>query len=319
MGSDTIVTLILAIEDLYYVLYARLVIEIGNVQLCSSFNLDIRRLSGKDIIVLPEPSHLLAILNICKGVLDARQVCQVLNEEIIEQHQEEFVQQAIKKYRDMGRQPDDVLGYRRHVRKLINDPDSGFSQEWRGLNPVYQMAPKEILAILSEKYLSVTPREKPAGNVVSLDLPFIDPNTVDPGIWEQKIIRAHRQATLAILEGKSVGEVRREDDRGCNLMDYVKEKKCVCFSFCSCARECTKDAERLCPCAERMMRGLLVEQSGQTFAERCRMLAEVVFEGLSAVKREASEDEMASELTLGLELFKKEVLKHRQAKNETRN
>lgn len=314
MVSDNIVTLIFAIEDLYYVLYARLAIEIGNVQLCSSFNLDIRGLSGKDAVVLPEPRHLLAILNICKEVLDARQVCQVLNEEILKRHQEEFVQQAIKEYSDMGRQPDDMFGYRRHIRELVNDPTSRFSQQWRGLNPVYQMAPKEILAILSEKYLSATSPEKRADNAVALELPFVDPNTVDPDVWERRTVRAHRQATLAILEGKSVGEVRREADEGFNAMDYVKEQKCVCFGFCSCAEECTRDAERLCPCAERVMRALVVEQAGQNFGQQGSLLAEVVFEGLSAVRRDASKYDMARELTPGLDLFKNEVVKLREAR-----
>jgi hypothetical protein len=333
MESDTLVSLILAVEDLYYVLYARLAIEVGNVQLCTSFDLDIRGMSGKDVVLLPDPERLLDILAACKKFVDSPRICQVLNEEIIKQHQEKFMQENIQRYRDSEDnnatginwqvvENDDELGYRRHIREMINDPDSEF-QKWKGLNPVFKMAPNEILAFLSEKYLSATPREVSTGvNTPSSALPFVDPTNMDPFIWETKTIRAHRQATLAILESRCVGEVRREQDKegtGTHLMDYVKEKKCICFNTCSCAHDCTYDVERPCPCAERMMRALQLEESDQSLGQQCTILAEVIFEGLVAMKKEATMDDMCRDLLLGIELFYKEVWKKRSSQAEKHN
>ncbi|KAJ9207884.1 hypothetical protein DTO164E3_170 [Paecilomyces variotii] len=312
--SNSIPTLIKTIEDCYYVLYARLAIEMGNVQLCASFNLDIRRLSGRDTMTLPEPSHLYLILRACKEVLEAPEVCKVLDAEIVKQHQEEFVRRAMAEFEQKEHTANDLLGYRRYITSLIEQEDSEFSRTWRGLNPVYQMAPGEILAMLSEKYLSVEPVKKNS-TLATRDLPFIDRERVNPDAWEREIILDNRQATWAKLEGKSVGEMRREDERR-PLLDYVKECKCICFSFCSCATECTNNVERLCPCAERMMRILLAEGSSprdQAFGQRCADLAALVFEGLASVYRGAHGSEMAMELKSALDLFKREVLNERLA------
>lgn len=308
--------MIKAVEDLYYVLYARLAIETGNVQLCSSFNLDIRRLSGRDTFQLPEPSHLILILRACKDVLEVPEVCKVLDAEIVTQHQEDFVRRAMANFEEKGHTANDLLGYRRYIMSLIEQGDSEFCQNWRGLNPVYQMAPGEILAMLSEKYLSVAAVEKNSNYATDENLPFIDRERVDPDEWERQIILDNRQATWAKLEGKSVGEMRREDERR-PLLDYVKEYKCICLSFCSCANDCTNDVERPCPCAERMMRILLAEQStsprGQAFGQRCADLAALVFEGLASVYRGAHGSEMAMELKSALDLFKREVLNERRS------
>lgn len=317
--SNSLLTLIKTIEGLYYVLYARLTIEIANVHLCSSFDLDIRRMSGKDSLLLPEPSHLYAILRAFKDFLRSPDICSVLDREIIKQHQEDFVHRAVEKTTQMGHAPDDLVGYRRHILKLVSDPNSPFCRRWRGLYPIYQMAPGEILAILSEKYLSVEPRQMNLNSEAGTrELPFIDPERVDPDLWEREIIQDNRQATWAKLEGKSVGEMRREDKRR-PLVDYVRERKCICFSFCSCANECTNKVERPCPCAERMMRILLAEQDpgsyGLTFPEHCNELAEVAFEGLAAIHRGAEnlDDAVAIEVKFSLDLFEKEVAHHRDA------
>ncbi|KAN0080923.1 Protein phosphatase 2C (PP2C)-like domain containing protein, partial [Elaphomyces granulatus] len=317
--SNSVPTLIKTVEDLYYVLYARLVIEMSNVQLCSSFDLDIRCTNGMDRFFLPEPKHLYAIFCSCKDVLDSPQVCKELDKEIIRQHQERFIRKAIRKSTgtNASSNASDSTGYRRYIMQLTSDPNSPFCQKWRGLNPVFQMAPGEILAVLSEKYLSVTPRERRISNALK-HFPFLDWESVDSGIWERKAIEAHRQATLAMLEGKSVGDKRREDYNR-PLIEYVRERKCVCYGFCACAKRCTQNAERLCPCAERTMSIFLsLDPEELPFGSRCTILAEIIFDGFSKVPREDANTEIAEEVQFALDIFEREIKDHRRAVRRVR-
>jgi hypothetical protein len=314
--SNSIPTLIKIVEDLYYVLYARLVIEMSNVQLCSSFNLDIRRKAGMDRFFLPEPKHLYAIFCSCKDVLDSPEVCKELDKEIIKQHQERFIRETARRSTDMKASDyaGDSTGYRRYIMQLTSDPNSPLCQKWRGLNPVFQMAPGEILAVLSEKYLSVTPRERRISNALK-HFPFLDWESVDSELWERKAIEAHRQAALAMLEGKSVGDKRREDFNR-PLIDYVRERKCVCYGFCACAKRCTHDAERLCPCAERTMSIFLsLDPEELPFASRCTILAEIIFDGFSKVD---ASTEIAEEVQFALDIFEREIKDHRRTVRRVR-
>ncbi|KAI9043797.1 uncharacterized protein KD926_002687 [Aspergillus affinis] len=108
---------------------------------------------------------------------------------------------------------DDLPGYRRDIMSVASDSSSPFRQKWTNGTLLYDMPPEEVLTVLSEKYLALTPKVIFLDKLPKSELPFVNSELADPEVWERELIKDHRQATLAKLEGKSVGDVRREDDR----------------------------------------------------------------------------------------------------------
>lgn len=312
--SSSLVELKEVVEDLYYAVYSRLIAEMANVELCSSFTVHIRRMSAKDSIGLPEPSHMYKIFLSCKEILDSPKICSGLNKHTIQMCQEGFIRRVAEKISQTGFSYDDILGYRRHIVKEVANECSPFCHKWLPLSVVYRMPPAEILASLSEKYLSIVPKGAISDEVPVSKLPFVNPDTIRPDIWEHQVINDHRQATLAKLEGKSIGDTRREDDER-RLLDFAKERKCVCASTCTCAYECTLDVERPCPCAPRMIRIMLAtrrqDPGAQPLGARCSGLAKALFDGLAVINREVSDTEMVEELGRSLRLLEEEIQKER--------
>ena len=313
MPCGTAVSFILSLEDLYYALYARIVVEMANVELCSAFNIDVRRLNlAKDAFVLPHPEHLYKLLVRFKSVLDSPEVCSVLDMRAVKDRQGEIIRRTAQKVTDLASASNDVLGYRQFIMDIVNDEGSAFRQKWAGLSRIYQMPPDEVLMVWSEKYLTIMPKPMAQWDVSSSDLPFTNPDNVNPRVWEFDRVNAHRAATLAKLEGKSVGEVRRRDDH-CSqrLITFVREKKCICLSSCTCAWPCTNDAERLCPCSEPMMRLLLSQNrkkpGDKPFWLRCASLARAIFEGFSATRVDVADGEMTTEVDCAIQLFEHEI------------
>lgn len=304
------------VENLYYAVYARLIAEMANVELCSSFTVDIRRVSAKDTIALPEPSHMYKIFLSCKEILDSSSICSELNKHTIQVCQEGFIRRVGNRMSHGSIPLDDLLGYRRHILNEVSNELSPFCQKWRRLSVVYRMPAAEVLAVLSEKYLSIMPKSAVSEEIPVSDLPFINPDTIRPDVWECQIIQDHRQATLAKLEGKSIGDIRRENS-GRRLLDFVKERKCVCPSTCTCAPECTMDVERPCPCAPRMMRIMVAKRrrgpGAQPLGVRCSGLAKAIFDGLAVINRQVGDSEMVEELGRALQLLEEEIQKERMA------
>lgn len=305
------------IENLYYALYSRLVVEMANVDLCSSSTVNLRRMSAKDVFALPEPSQMYKIFLACKEILDSSSIRSNLNTTTIHLCQEEFFRRLADRLSATDITYDDTMGYRRHI---INEVSSGllpFCNKWLRLSVVYRMPSAQVLALLSEKYLLIMPKAPIDGEVPVSDLPFVNPDTIHPDRWERQIIQDHRQATLAKLEGKSIGDVRREDDAR-RLLDFAKERKCVCPSTCTCASDCTLDVERPCPCAPRMMRIMLAQRrrgpGAQALGARCSGLAKAIFDGLAVISREIPDAEMVDELGRSLRLLEEEVRKERAAR-----
>lgn len=314
LSSDSIASLVDAVEGLYYALFARLIMEMANVDLCSCFHLNLHGLASKASCTLPEPTHLFKILLFCKRILVSPAICPKINTELVRQHQSAYVRVAISRSESMGIFPDDLLGYRRDIMGLVSNSSSAFRRKWTNGILIYEMPPEEILTALSEKYLTLTPKVAFRDELPASELPFVHSELADPEIWERELIKDHRQATLAKLEGKSIGDVRREDERR-RLCDYVKEYKCVCRSSCSCACDCTLDPERPCPCAERQMRVLVVKRrkgiSPREFGARCSSLAKAVFQGFSCLRRDVEDQEIAKEFDRALLLFAEEIQKQR--------
>ncbi|KAI9371994.1 hypothetical protein BJX61DRAFT_534330 [Aspergillus egyptiacus] len=310
--SNSITDLVDSAENLYYGLYARLIMEIAAADLCGSFTLEFRRMPINGAFALPEPNQLCKILLVCKLILDDHTMCVNLNEALIREHQNEFIRYSMEKVERAGFFQDDLLGYRPHALRVIGNESSDFCQKWRNAPVAYQMPPAQILTLQSEKYLAFTPRSTVQQAVPALNLPFIDPSTVHPEIWEREIILDNRQATLAKLEGKCLGELRRQDDRR-RLIDFVREKKCICRPVCSCAWDCTLDVERPCPCAERMLSLMIAKRRRSIgplpFGPRCSALAKSIFQGLASIRSDANDDELSAEMDRAIIICAEEIRK----------
>jgi hypothetical protein len=320
MNQVSTTKLLMTIEDLYYAVYARLNIEIGNLKLCQSFGFDIRKMALSQKLLareyLPESSHLHMIFNACKKILKSDDICGFLDKEIIRQNQADYVRRAVQSSAAAGYHPEDQLSYHRYVQRLVSDPKSPFYQKWYGLNPIYESAPGMVLATLSEKYLALVPKEKGIQEQEA-KMKLATESVEDPAKQERKRVFANREAACAMLNGISVGEYRRTEGKW-TVRQYVKEKLCVCFGFCSCSIKCTIKSDKPCPCNTRMSIICPTQEPDdrQTFADRCAELAAAVFEGLCAVEHNATMFEMAMELKDGLDLFHEEVIGYRRSCTE---
>lgn len=309
--SQSVVDLVDAVENLYYACYARLMLEIANVELCATSDLDVKHLSNKSSASfrLPEPNHLLKIYLCCREILDAPSICHEINTALVHQYQDAYIHQALDRITaEGGFILDDLLGYRASVMGVLTDRSSLFHQHWDS-EPLYTMPPAELLTELSEKYLAFLPKAPVVDPVPGTELPWMSSNGVDSERWERQIIRAHRQATLAKLEHRAIGDVRRDDGRR-RLRDYLSERQCVCRATCTCASTCTADPERPCPCAERMLRIATARHGGsrrRSLGARSTSLAKAIFEGVAAMRRDVDEFAIAVELERGMELIGEEL------------
>ncbi|KAF4175032.1 hypothetical protein CNMCM8694_009337 [Aspergillus lentulus] len=315
VNTDSLVELIEVTEKLYYSLYARLVMEIANVELCSHFDLNLRRMLIKETFTLPETSHLRDIFITFKDVLDAPEICSGLDYDLVKQHQDSIIRHATDKLAITGFSAHDLIGYRISTLKIVSDDTHPFVLKWRGLVYLYQMPGVETITVMSEMYLTIMPKVTATDDFPTTELPFIDRDSIQPEIWQRENVLDNRQATLAKLEGRSVGDIRRDDGRR-RLLDFVKEKKCICRSFCSCAADCTMDVVLACPCSERILcivQAKRHEAAGaQDFGPRCGSLARAFFEGLAMVSREVAHYELVTELHRAMRLFEEVVGKQRQ-------
>ncbi|EAW08441.1 uncharacterized protein ACLA_031740 [Aspergillus clavatus NRRL 1] len=316
VDTDSLPELIEITENLYYSLYARLIMEIANVELCSYFDLDLRRMVIKEVFTLPEPGHLIKILITFKDFLDAREVCVDLDRTLLKERQREIIRRATARMAITGFSTHDLVGYRTFTVRIVSDDTHPFCQKWRGLAYLYQMPGVETLTLFSEKYLTIMPKVMFTGGYPMTDLPFTNRNAIAPDVWERETILDNRTATLAKLESKTIGDIRRQDTRR-RLIDYVKEHKCICRSSCKCSADCTMDVEQPCPCSERILCIALAQRrrgaGEQDFGPRCGSLARALFEGLAMVSRDVAHYELVAQLNHAMQLLEEEVGKQRHA------
>jgi hypothetical protein len=314
--TQSLALLIHTVENLYYSLYARVVLEMANIELCSCFNMDVRPRHIRPHFVLPDADHLYRIFLVCKDALDGDGICDTLQEGVVLQHQADYINHVTAKEAVKGFAADDLLGYRRYALSIVSERSSDFCKKWQFLTPFFCDTPPEIITLLSEKYLTAIPKRMPDVDRSYHDLPFADPKTIDPVAWEKEIILDHRLATLAKLEGKSIGDERLADAQ-VNLLNLVQQHKCICSSVCSCAHDCTLDVERACPCAERKLRMLLAQDhkgpGSSNFINRANSLARSCFEELAMTRRDATDEQMIGKLGLVFEMFDLEIHKERTA------
>ncbi|KAJ5155305.1 hypothetical protein N7492_008108 [Penicillium capsulatum] len=312
--TDSLSNLIEIVENLFYVLYSRLVLEMANMELAALFKMATRPSTTHLKFVLPDPNHLYRIFLAFKDVLDAPSMCEAPRSDLISYYQERYIHRVTTHEATREISLDDVLGFRRYAVNVVSERPSSYYDKWEHLIPCFDSIPANIMAILAEKYLTVVPNVVPDDDVPLSDLPFYHLKMTDPEAWERDIIMDHRIATLAKLQGRSIGDERR-DDRRVRLLPLSKQQKCICASICTCARDCTYDVERFCPCAERQLRIMLARRrkdtGGSGFMTRANTLGRAFFHGLSSLKPEVESQCINNQIHIALDLFELEIQKER--------
>ncbi|OKL59452.1 hypothetical protein UA08_05120 [Talaromyces atroroseus] len=313
LKNGSVVDFVFAIEDLYFSLYARLEVEIALLHFCSSFISRGRKPKHSTSPTLPDPNHVYTILNVCRDVLDDKSVCSAFDGRLVSYHKRLYVEEMNRRYIFEGTLPLDPTGYRAHVNERVKDPNSSAYRHWCQIYPELQHLSVDILAFLSEKYHPIYPCPVRKQN----EFAFKTPNTnflsnKFAAAWEENMICAHRLCSLAKIQGKAVGELRREEE-AFNVIRYASEQKCICLDICSCSRICTRSGSTLCPCSGRWLRGVLTHQpeSGDSIREKSTVMGELTYESLAALKRELPDDLVQRELLGGINIIREEMIKQR--------
>lgn len=283
--GDLSKNLLVAAEDLFYVIYARLKSEISNIELRQTFHFDIPHLvNGRLYPVhrcLPEPNHLKHIFQACLALLKSDEVGGPLDQEILRQEQADRVEKAMKSVVDQGHGPS-------------NTPTPS-GKQFRGLGLRHDASPAMVLGTLAEKYRGRYHKTT---------------SCMSEGKHEEwRRILANREACYAKLSGTTVGEHRRREGQ-LGQHQYLREKLCICFGACHCAKRCTDRGHRICPCNARLSmksRFKEVDLHG-SFGSRMSDEAARITEMLSEAKRSTTRTDLATMLAGELASFPQEVI-----------
>ncbi|EPS29643.1 hypothetical protein PDE_04593 [Penicillium oxalicum 114-2] len=312
--SGDLAVLIATVENLHYALYSRVVIEMASVELCALFKAERQAPNGCQGLWLPDADHLYRIFLACKDTLDSPTTWKRPQWAAIHKWQEHFTGRLTEKEDDQSLKPDVVCGYRQFAQNILSDPRSAYVCKWCSLIPFFHSVPQENLISISEKWFTVRPKVILPDDVPSYELPFIDLKLVNPALWKREIVLDYRLASLANLEGKSIGDERREDPKS-RLLSLAKCHKCICISTCLCARDCTDHVERPCPCSERYVRlmtaRLCKKPSRFPFTTRANTAARACWEGLAMLRRDVSAETIVLEWREAFSVFELEIHKER--------
>lgn len=315
--TGELAVLIEIVENLFYALYSRVIIEMAGIELCALFKVEIRPAAGSRQYPLPGPDHMYRIFLACKDNLDNHNVCEDLQEGIVHKWQEVFLHRLAKKEIEGGFNPDDVLGYRHFAWNVVSDSHSAYVNKWLYLIPFFPSIPKEILIVMSEKWFTVLPKATLRDDVPASQLPFIDFKRVDRKQWEKELIQDYRLASLAQLEGRSIGDERRDNPK-IRLLNLAKCRKCICAATCLCATECTHDLESPCPCSERYVRLMTARLSNNPgrfgISTRANTAARACWEGLARLRWDVSDEDILLEWSEAFAVFELEIHKERWGK-----
>ncbi|KAJ5108413.1 hypothetical protein N7456_005088 [Penicillium angulare] len=319
--TNSLADLIETTENLFYAVSARVDFEMVAVELCSLFKIPLRPTRiRKHQFFMPDSCHLYRVLLVIKDFLKDPKICEHREEDLVTRFQEEYVRVLICKDSHLGTFiADDLLGFRRHIYPIASNPMSEFCVKWLGIISIFPEIPPETITLLAEKYCRYLPREWPAMDIPLEEMPFTNLAMIDPYHRQKQIIENHRIGALARLEGKVIGETRREHQTF-RTLHMAKHCACICKSSCFCAVECTYRAERLCPCAERQLRtqiSLNRKDAGRfDFVTRVNTLAVVGFQGLATLRPDVSEDGILRELFDILNVIGTEIQKERSVAPE---
>lgn len=304
-------------ENLFYALYSRMIIEMAGIELCALFKVELRPVAGSRQYHLPDPNHMYRIFLACKDNLDNYNVCELLQEGVVHRWQDAFISRFATKEAGNGLNSDDLLGYRQFARNVVCDPCSAYVTKWRFLVPFFPSIPREILILMSEKWFTVMPKATLPDDVPSSELPFIDLKRVNPAQWEKELIVDYRLASLSKLEGRAIGEERRDDPK-IRLLNSAKCHKCICTSSCLCAKECTVYVESACPCSERYVRLMTARLSKGPgrfgFTTRANTAARACWESFAMLRRDVSDETFLLEWSEAFAVFELEIQKERWGK-----
>jgi hypothetical protein len=62
---------------------------------------------------------------------------------------------------------------------------------------------------------------------------------------------AHRECSTARLQGEVVGLYRYFEGH-LTVEEYHERKMCICWQLCECSKLCTRFADLICPCADKI-------------------------------------------------------------------
>ncbi|KAJ5989565.1 hypothetical protein N7481_004775 [Penicillium waksmanii] len=313
--TGSLSNLIEIVENLFYALYARVVLEMAAIELCMQFKMEPRPRPECGKFYLPEPDHMYRIFLAIKDVLDSPTICERLYEFVVNAYQDSHLCSLVDQNVGTKFNLDDPTGYRRYVLGILNERNSQFNQKWGTLLPYSRNFPAELAIAISEKYCTVEPKVQLESDVPTDKLPFVDLKIAHFSMWAKDHTEDCRLASLGSLEGKMLGEMRRDD--GKPLLPLVQQHKCVCIPLCRCAGECTACPERHCPCSERQLRMMLARNrkglSEIDFTTRANTLARASFERLAILKRNIRDGQLMSQLVEVVEGFELEILKERSS------
>ena len=314
--TGSLVELIETTENLYYVTYSRIIIELSAVELSACFKADSRLpQAGQHSVKLPDANHLYRILVSCRDVLDSPALCTDRNEAIVTRFQEAYVRFLICKHSHRGRfQDNDILGFRRYAVSVAANQSNRYHRKWASVIDIFSEIPPQTLTLLAECYFNTVPSAWPARDIPTEDLPFVNLAMLDVYTWDKEMAANHRTAALAQLEGKCVGDLRR-DQQPTRLMNLARHGQCICKSVCHCATHCTRHVEESCPCAERQLRmqiALSRRRSGRfDFKTRVDSVIMCGFEGLAVLKRRIRDAKLMDELYDLFKMVSMEIIKER--------
>lgn len=290
-------------------------LELAGTELCSLFPITDRPITKNSLYYLPSPCHMYRILLAFKDTLDSPSICEHVHHELLNQYLESYIRRLICSDARRGPpQSDDALGYYQHALAIAHNRESDFRHKWDRLVDCFADFPPHTVASLSARYLTVLPRAYPPVETATADLPFVNLKCIPEATWEKILILDHRYSALAQLESRTVGEQRRADPE-CDILNDARYCRCICKSNCSCAKECSYDVERACPCSEWQLRLQIVHRresdGGHEFATRINTIAVAAFQGLNFLKRGLSDAAFVEAAKESFALIEMEVQKER--------
>jgi hypothetical protein len=293
-------------ENLFYAIYARVVIELANIELCGTFPVDLRSLRTHRPFILPEPNHLYRIVLAFKDVLDSPSIRAIIRKDILQKFQNAYIHKALESAGDVKYPIVDPLGYRLHAANIATSRTGPYCTKWKELIPFFNIIPEKLLVMSSEKYLTMAPVSVIPDDVPFDQLPFINHTQIPVNTCEAEIKKDNRMATLAKLVGTGIGEERQKDPKS-GTYHLAKRRKCVCPCVCRCSKVCTNNVLYQCPCAERQVRlmmnkrGLNYRLPNADFATSAGTLTRMYFLGLASLRPDVTARHISDELQRAFE------------------
>ncbi|CAG7922480.1 unnamed protein product [Penicillium olsonii] len=321
--STDLKILITIAENLFYALYARVVIELANIELCGTFQSASRSLPSHRPFLLPEADHLYRIVIAFKDVLDTPNICANFHKDVALHFQQDYISQVVDKAKDLEYPLQDATRYRAYVARIVTDRNGAFCKKWLSLIPFFNVIPDRVMAMLSEHYLTVAPVVVVPDDIPFDQLPFINPDQIADELRDAETKKDHYAATLAKLEGTTIGDERLKDPKS-RIYYLAKQRKCVCRGLCRCASECTRLVVNCCPCAERQIRILKMKRDlhstcpGLNFVTTAGTMARMYFHGLASLRRGVTDHQISAELQRAFESMDALITNEREKKNPRR-